>query len=101
MSVNYKAILGVGYIIPRTKATEIYTEYPELEDNLHPLDGWWEKTDYFFGEIFYECGPGEEQEIQYLGELTAAIERVEKTLGSILKISEECPIGIRLIHTVD
>ena len=101
MSVDYRAVLGVGYIIPKAKAKEIYADYPDFEDNLRSLDGFWYDTDYFFGEIFYECGPGEEREIQYLGELTAAIERVEKTLGSILKISEECPIGVRLVHTVD
>jgi hypothetical protein len=101
MSTYYKAILGVGYIIPRAKATEIYTEYPEFEDNLHPLDGWWEKTDYFFGEIFYKCGPGEEREIHLLGELMMASERVEKTLGTILNVKEDYPAGIHLIHQVD
>lgn len=98
MSTYYKAILGVGYIIPRTKATEIYTEYPEFEDYLHPLDGWWEKTDYFFGEVFYECGPCEEREIHSLGELMIASERVGKTLGTILNIKEEYPAEIHLIH---
>lgn len=101
MSVNYKAILGVGYIIPRAKATEIYTEYPEFEDYLHPLDGWWEKTDYFFGEVFYECGPCEEREIHRLGELMIALERVENTLGVILNVKKECPAGIHLIHQVE
>lgn len=102
MSVNYKAILGVGYIIPRAKATEIYTEYPEFEDYLHPLDGWWEKTDYFFGEVFYECGPCEEREIYSLGELMYAADRIGKKYGEILGVKEDdYPAGVYLIHQVD
>ena len=100
MSVRFTAMIGVGYIITKDKANEIYTEYPEFEDNLHPLDGWWEETDYFFGEIFYECGPAEEREIHSLGELMIASERVGKTLGAILNIKEEYPAEIHLIHQI-
>ena len=38
MSVYYTAMIGVGYIITKDKANEIYTEFPDLEDNLHPLE---------------------------------------------------------------
>ena len=101
MSVYYNAMIGVGYIITKNKANEIYTEFPDLEDNLHPLDGDWEKTYYFFGEIFYKCGPGEEREIHWLGELMIAAERIEKTLGVILNVKEEYPAGIHLVHQVE
>lgn len=100
MSVNYKAILGVGYIIPRAKAEEIYTEYPELEDNLHCLDGWCNTPDYLFGEVFYECEPGEEREVHSLGELMIAMERIEKIYGEILGTKEEYPAGVHLVHQV-
>lgn len=100
MSVNFKAMIGVGYIVTKDKADEIYTEFPEFEDNLIPLDGWWDQTDYFFGEIFYECGPGEEREVYSLGEFMYAMDRIGKKYGKILGIKEDCPAEVHLIHQV-
>lgn len=100
MSVNFKAMIGVGYIVTKDKADEIYTEFPEFEDNLIPLDGWWDQTDYFFGEIFYECGPGEEREVYSLGEFMYAMDRIGKKYGEILGTKEEYPAGVHLVHQV-
>lgn len=101
MSVYYTAMIGVGYVITKDKAEKIYTEFPELEDNIIPLDGYWDKTDCFFGEIFYQCGPGEEREIYSLGELACAIDRIERKYGEILGVKENYPAGVHLIHLVD
>lgn len=60
MSVNYKSIIGLGYIIPKEKVEELrlLPNFEDIEDNLQALNGWDENSNYFFGKIINDCEPG-------------------------------------------
>jgi hypothetical protein len=56
MSVNYRAIIGLGYVISEAvkEKLELHPDFDKIEDNIFCLDGWRNDPEKIRGDCF-EC----------------------------------------------
>ena len=103
MSVNYKAIIGLGYIISEAvkEKLELHPDFNKIEDNIFCIDGWRNDPEYFFGKILYTCKPGERIESPSLEASFYLFDEIEKNYGSYLCDPGDFePPSYHLIHLV-
>lgn len=58
MGVDFKTLVGYGYVISNKQRDDLINLYSEYEDDFRPIDAYDEDTEWFFGEVFstYELG---------------------------------------------
>lgn len=59
MGVDFKALVGYGYIVSDKQRDDLIDLCSKYEDDFKPIDGYDENTDWFFGEVFSTYEPGE------------------------------------------